>query len=134
MGGAQAGSTNRGNQADYMLGTAEGWTAFSVVRWHGIEEISRPFRYDITLQRTASSGPADLDKPLDAGATFRVASQESAQPAWRTVQGILAEAEEIDRTGQLILYRVLLVPHFWRARYRRRCRNFVDQTLQDVIY
>ena len=83
MGGAQAGSTNRGNQADYMLGTAEGWDAFSVVRWHGVEEISQPYRYDITLQRTTSSGPADLDKLLDAGATFRIASQRAAGLAHR---------------------------------------------------
>ena len=56
MSGAQTGSTNRGNQADYVLGTAEGWDAFGVVRWHGVEEISHPFRYDITLQRAAASG------------------------------------------------------------------------------
>jgi hypothetical protein len=28
MGGTQAGSAIRGNQADYMLGTSEGWDAF----------------------------------------------------------------------------------------------------------
>jgi len=90
MGGAQAGSTNRGNQADYVLGTAEGWDAFGVVRWHGVEEISHPFRYDITLQRAASAGPVDLHKLLDTGATFRIASQQSAQPSWRTIQGVIA--------------------------------------------
>jgi type VI secretion system secreted protein VgrG len=129
MSGAQAGSTNRGSQADYVLGTAEGWDAFGVVRWHGVEEISHPFRYDITLQRAAASGAVDLDKLLDAGATFRIATQQG----WRTVQGVLAEAEEIERTDSIILYRVLLVPHFWRARYRRRCRVFVGWTLTDII-
>src|SRR5580704_3188113 len=133
MGGAQAGSTNRGNQADYVLGTAEGWDAFGVVRWHGVEEISHPFRYDITLQRAASAGPVDLHKLLDTGATFRIASQQSAQPSWRTIQGVIAEAEEIDRNASILLYRVLLVPHFWRARYRRRCRVFVNWTLQDIV-
>jgi type VI secretion system secreted protein VgrG len=129
MSNEQAGSTNRGNQADYVLGTAEGWDAFGVVRWHGVEEISQPFRYDITLQRAASSGPVDLDQLLDAGATFRIATQQG----WRTVQGVLAEAEEIERTESIILYRVLLVPHFWRARYRRRCRVFVNRTLEDIV-
>ena len=43
------GIQNRGSTADYALGTAEGWDAFQVVRWHAIEEISRPFQYDITL-------------------------------------------------------------------------------------
>ena len=110
---------NQGNQADYLLGTAEGWNAFGVVRWHGIEEIGQPYRYEITLQRQASTGPADLDQLIDAFASFRVASQST----WRVVHGILAEAEEIDRSSQLILYRVLLVPPFWRAKYRLMVRR-----------
>jgi type VI secretion system secreted protein VgrG len=129
MSDGQAGARNQGNQADYVLGTPEGWDAFQVVRWHGVEELSQPFRYDITLMRDVSNGAVDLDRLLDAGATFRIASQQK----WRTIHGILAEAEEIDRTEQVFLYRVLLVPHFWRARYRRRCRNFLKQSLFDII-
>lgn len=125
----QQGARNQGNQADYLLGTAEGWHAFQVVRWHGVEELSQPFRFDITLMRQATDGPVDLDRLLDVGATFRIASQNR----WRTVHGILAEAEEIDRTDQLLLYRVLLVPHFWRARYRRRCRNFLKKSLFEIV-
>jgi type VI secretion system secreted protein VgrG len=133
MGGTQAGSTNRGNQADYVLGTAEGWSAFGVVRWHGVEEISQPYQYDIVLTRPTTSGAVDLDTLLDAPATFRIASQQTAQPVWRNVHGILAQAEEIDRTSTTILYRVLLVPHVWHARYRRRCRNFYKKPLQDIV-
>ena len=126
MGGS---ARNQGNQADFMLGVAEGWSAFGVVRWHGIEELSQPYRYEITLQRPVSSGAADLDKLIDAAATFSIASQSK----WRIVHGILAEAEVIDQTSQLILYRVLLCPPFWRARYRRRCRNFLKKSLVDIV-
>jgi type VI secretion system secreted protein VgrG len=129
MGGSGIAARNRGNQADYVFGTAEGWDTFGVVRWHGIEELSQPYCYEITLQRQASSGAVDLDKLLDAGASFRIASQNR----WRVVHGIIAEAEEIDQTSQLILYRVLLVPPFWRARYRRRCRNFLGKSLVDIV-
>lgn len=129
MAQAGVGVQNRGNAADYVLGTAEGWDAFQVVRWHGIEEISRPFLIDITLLRTAAQGPVDLDALLDGGATLRISSQHR----WRPIHGILAEAEEVDRTSQIILYRALLVPHFYRARYRRRCRNFHKQSLLDII-
>ncbi|HZF49514.1 MAG TPA: type VI secretion system tip protein TssI/VgrG [Polyangiaceae bacterium] len=123
------GLLGRGGEADYELGTSEGWGAFSVVRWHGIEEISHPFRYDITLMRQVSDGPIDLDRLINGSATFRIASQKR----WRSIHGILAEAEEIDRTSTVSLYRVLLVPHFWRARYRRRCRNFVGRSLKEII-
>ena len=129
MGGTQAGSTNQGNRADYLLGTSEGWDAFSVVRWHAVEEISRPYLYDITLTRDASNGTVNLDTLLDTGATFAV----NGQSGWRMVHGVLAEAAEIDQTSQTILYRVLLVPHVWRARHRTRCRNFLDQPLQTIV-
>ena len=129
MSDGQVGLHARGGEADYVLGTAEGWGAFGVVRWHGIDEISRPFRYDITLMRQVSDGPVDLEKLVNGNATLRIA----AQKRWRAVHGILAEAEEIDRTSKIFLYRVLLVPHFWRARYRRRCRNFVGRSLKEIV-
>ncbi len=129
MSNAQVGLPGRGNRADYVLGTSEGWDAFDVVRWHAIEEISQPFRYEITLMRDIGRGAVDLDALLDAGASFRISSESR----WRVVHGILAEAEEIDRTATIILYRVLLVPTFWRARYRRRCRTFVGKTLKEIV-
>jgi len=129
MGGSGTAVRNQGNQADFILGTAEGWDAFGVVRWHGVEELSQPYRYEITLQRQVTNGAVDLDSLLDAAASFRIASQNT----WRVVHGILAEAEEIDRTTQIILYRVLLVPFFWRARYRRRCRNFLNKSLVEIV-
>ena len=129
MGGLGVVAWNQGNEPDYVLGTSEGWDAFGVVRWHGIEELSQPYRYEIILQRPASSGAVDLDTLLDAAASFRIASQGT----WRVIHGILAEAEQIDQTSTLILYRVVLVPPFWRARHRRRCRNFLGQSLVDIV-
>src|SRR5690349_2873960 len=119
----------RGNDADYALGTAEGWDAFEVVRWHGVEELSRPYEFDITLRRPTDKGPVDLDALIDSGATFRIASAHR----WRTVHGILAEAEELDRTRAFLYYRALLVPPVWRMRLRRRCRTFTYRTIKDVL-
>src|SRR5262249_6107228 len=55
-----------GNQAAYILGTDEGWDAFGVVRWHAVEEISHPYRYEITLQRDATNGPVDINGMFNA--------------------------------------------------------------------
>src|SRR5262249_18826332 len=38
-----------------------------------------------------------------------------------------------DRTGIIYLYRVVMMPHFVRARHRRRCRNFVDKSIKDIL-
>lgn len=120
---------DRGNLPDFLLGTPEGWGAFGIVRFHGVEEISHLFRYEITLVREASLGPVDLDALYNAGATLRLRTLGRFRP----VHGIIAEAEELERTSKLLLYRVVLVPHIYRARFRRRCRNFVDVPLKDIL-
>lgn len=119
----------RGNVADYALGTTEGWDAFEVVRWHGTEALSRPYEIDITLRRAIDKGPIDLDALLDSGATFRMATAHR----FRVLHGIVAEAEEIDRTRTFLYYRVLLVPPMWRMRFRRRCRTFVYRPIKDIL-
>ena len=120
---------NAGNKNDYVFGCAEGWDAFEVVRFHASEEISAMYAFEIVLLRRAEKGPADLDALVDAAVSLRIASSSR----WRVVHGIVAEAEEIDRTSVLFLYRVLLVPHLARAAHRRRCRNFIDTSLKDIL-
>lgn len=113
----------------YQLGTLEGWDAFQVARFHGVEEISRPYDIEVIVLRARERGPADLDALVNAAATLRIASRDR----WRVVHGILTEAEELDRTPTQTIYRLVLAPPIVRARHRRRCRNFVDRTLEDVI-
>jgi type VI secretion system secreted protein VgrG len=121
---------NRGNRADYVLGSIQDdWKGFEVVRFRAVEELSRPFAYDILLRRRAGDGPADLDAMVDTGASLRVATEKR----WRVIHGIIAEAEEVDRTDKLFYYRVLLAPPIVRAMHRRRCRTFVNQTLKDIL-
>lgn len=126
---SEAQNHDRGNRADYILGTPEGWDAFGVVRFHSVEEISQPFRFEISLARDAALGPVDIDALFDAGATLRVRTLGRFRP----IHGILSEVHELERTPRTLLYRVVLVPHIYRARFRRRCRNFVDRTLKDAV-
>lgn len=120
----------RGSHADFVLGThAEGWKGFEVVRFHAVEELSRPFRYDILLRRRVDDGPVELDELLDRGATFRMATAQR----WRSVHGVILEAEEADRTDKLFYYRVVLVPHLCRSMFRKRCRTFVKRTLLEIV-
>lgn len=119
----------RGNRPDYAFGCTEGWEAFAVVRWHAVEEISRPYEYEIILRRDAALGPANLDELEGSSVTFRIASLNR----WRPIHGIVAEAEEIDRTPTLFLYRVLLVPPFSRCQWRRRCRTYRGKSVAEVI-
>lgn len=119
----------RGNEADYVLGTIEGWDAFDVVRWRSVEAIDEPFRYEIVLMRKADRGPVELDSLVDTGATFCIATEAR----WRQVHGILSHAELIDMTAEQALYKIELAPHLVRASYRNRCRTFTDKSLKDIV-
>lgn len=122
--------SGRGRLADYFFGTERlGWTGLQLVRFHGVEELSRPFHYDVVLRRDAAAGPIDLDALLDVPASLCVASDRG----WLPIHGLVTEAEELDWTRELILYRVALAPRLCAARQRRRCRNFVDKTLEEIV-
>src|SRR5262245_3698306 len=125
-----AGTQGNEERAQYKLGTVAGWEAFEVVRWHGIEQLSAPFRFEILAHRALDRGAIDLDALIDSGASFAIATTSGG---WRVVHGLLDEATELDRTSSAAVYRFVLVPHFWRARFRQRCRNFVDKTLQEIV-
>jgi type VI secretion system secreted protein VgrG len=121
-----------GNEADYTFGTSShGWDAFSVVDFHGVEAISQPFRYDVTLLRLAAQGPVPLESLLDHDASLAVAAVDRVGSYLR--HGIVEEAEEIERSSTNLLYRVALVPHLARARHRRRCRTFFHRTLRQIV-
>lgn len=122
-------SFSRGAQADYVFGTLEGWDGFNVVHWRAIEEISQPFQFEITAIRTAAQGEADLASLLETGATFRIATEGRFRP----VHGLIAEAEELDRTTEMFAYRFLLVPHLWVLRYRTACRTFRRKNIANII-
>lgn len=120
---------NRGNRPDYVLGTSLGWDAFDVVRFRADEGIDELFTYDIVLARDRGAPSIDIEALVDEPATLRIATEAR----WRPVHGVIAEAELLDETNTLILYRVVLVPHLWRASLRTRCRTFVDTSIQDIV-
>ena len=79
------------------------------MRWHGVEQLSQPFRYEVTLARDAARGPADLRGIVDGAATLAIVHQGGVRP----VHGVVGAAEELDRTRAL--YVSELVPHLVRA-------------------
>lgn len=122
-------SMGRGAEADYLLGTSEGWGGVEVVRFHATEAMSQLFAYDIVLLRAPARGPLDLDALVDTPATLRIATERR----WRPLHGVIADAELLEHTETMMLYRALLVPHLVRAAHRRRCRTFVEKSIEEIV-
>ena len=112
---------------------AEGspWAHLQVVRFHGREEISALYRYELTLLAREPAAEVDLGALVGARATLRIATL--SQPAYRLVHGVIAEAEEIGPVPEGMLYRAALAPPLVRARHRSRCRIFLEKTTRQIV-
>lgn len=120
----------RGNRPDYVLGTPlEGWSGPPVVRWRGRDAIGELFAYDIVVRRLVDEGPFMVHELLNGPASLRIATESR----WREVHGIVSMVEEIERTSELSLFAIRIVPAFSRATQRIRSRTFVDQTLREIL-
>jgi len=105
------------------------WGTLRVVRFHGTEAISAPYRYDlILLDKSGNQSVAEL---IGKRATLRIATL--TLPILKTVHGIVTEAEEIATLQEGRTLRVTLAPPWTRAQHRKHCRIFLQKTLRQII-
>ena len=108
---------------------ADPWAALRVVRFRGTEALSTLSRYEIVL--LAPPDPLKVGALIGKRATLRIATLST--PAFKTLHGVIAEAEEIAALPEGRTLRVVLSPPWARAAHRRRCRIFLDKTLRQII-
>ncbi len=107
------------------------WAHLQVVRFHGREEISTLYRYEITLLARSPAPEVDPHELIGARATLRIATL--TEPGYRLLHGVLVEAEEIAAAPEGMFYRVVLMPPLVRARHRTRCRIFLEKTTRQIV-
>ncbi|MDI3290152.1 type VI secretion system tip protein TssI/VgrG [Polyangium sp. 15x6] len=108
---------------------ADPWASLRVARFRGTEALSSLYRYEILLLDPA--GTIAVPALVGKRATLRIATLSA--PVFKTVHGIVVEAEEISRLPEGRTLRVVLAPPFARALHRRRCRIFLDRTLREIV-
>ncbi|MRG90897.1 type VI secretion system Vgr family protein [Polyangium spumosum] len=108
---------------------ADPWASLRVARLRGVEAISSLYRYEILLLDPA--GTTAVEALVGKRATLRITTLSA--PLYRSVHGIVVEAEEIARLPEGRTLRVVLAPPFARATHRRRCRIFLDKTLREIV-
>jgi type VI secretion system secreted protein VgrG len=111
--------------------TRDPWAHLNVVCFHGREEISSLYRYDVTLLARPPIPEVDPHEIVGARATLRIAT--FTEPAYKLVHGVIAEAEELGPVPEGMLYRAVLMPPLVRAGHRTRCRIFLEKTTRAII-
>ncbi len=120
--------TFQGERRFEFISNAVAEDTFSVVRFAGVEAISQPYRFEITL---ASEEP-EIDLAAMLRNPARLTIHRHDQDA-RVFHGILAEFQQLEESGSFNLYRAVLVPRLWNAGLYQQNQLFLDKSVPDII-
>jgi type VI secretion system secreted protein VgrG len=107
------------------------WKELRVVRFTGDEAMSRLSYYEIHLLAAKGEEEPSPDDLVGKRASLRIATL--SDPAYKLVHGVITEAHDAGEAPEGTILRVVLEPPLVRARYRRRCRVFLDKTLRQIV-
>ena len=100
---------------------------FSVVKFSGVEAISRSFEFDIIL--ASEDSEIDLKAILQNSAKLIIKYGDVELP----FNGILAKFEQLHEVKQHAFYRAVLVPTLWNAGLYHENQLFLDKTVPKII-
>lgn len=100
---------------------------FRVVSFTGVEELSRPFRFELELT-------SDLDDIAFADVVNRPATLTLMRGLDEVpVSGTVAQLEQAGRTPDAVAYRAVLVPRLWRLSLYHQSRIFQQKSVEDIL-
>ncbi|OYO27933.1 type VI secretion system Vgr family protein [Janthinobacterium sp. PC23-8] len=105
---------------------------FAVIKMNGVEAISRPFRFELTM--FSDKADIDFDQMLTQPAGFGIYATDGSQ-CLAPYYGVLAEFEYLCNVGSKHYYRAVLVPRLWKLSMDCISRVYLDkeQTILDII-
>mgnify|MGYP000983738766 CR=1 FL=1 len=101
--------------------------AFEVVRVSGVEGLSRPYRFDISL--LSSKKDLDLATLAQSACVFTMRRKDGDLP----FHGVPALFEMRNAFQNFVFYRVVLVPRLWRLTLTRHNQIFLDKNIQGFL-
>lgn len=81
---------------------------FGVASFKGVEGISRPYEYEITL--VSDDPEIDFKSVLENPATLTVMRDDQELP----IHGMIARFEQLQEVSGSIFYQAILVPRLWQ--------------------
>lgn len=103
---------------------------FDVVDLEGFEAINRPYRFSLTL--VSDDAEIDFNKILQNPATLCIYSPDGTQEV--PYHGVIAEFEQMQKVGNYVYYRAVLVPRLWRLSLYQITEVYLnEQTVPDIL-
>lgn len=104
---------------------------FAVVELEGVEAISRPYEFALTL--ASERADLDLDELLARPATVTIHSRVPGQPSM-PYHGVLTECAQLHQVAnKLTLYRAVLVPRLQRLALHQHSEVYLNQTIPQCV-
>jgi type VI secretion system secreted protein VgrG len=100
---------------------------FSVVKFRGVEAISRPYEFDITI--SSEDPEIDMKAVLQNPAKLTIKYGDVELPYY----GILSRFEQLHEVKQHAFYRAVLVPTLWNECLYHENQLFLDKTVPEII-
>lgn len=101
---------------------------FIVVRFKGMEGLSRPYQFDVTLASQESG--IDFRSILQNPAKFTILRHGLDN---RPVFGIVSQFEQLEEIDGYCVYRALLTPKLWRTNLYHENQLFLDKSVREII-
>ncbi|MCD6025567.1 MAG: Rhs element Vgr protein [Solimicrobium sp.] len=103
---------------------------FSVVRMTGIESISRPFQFTLTLVCDKKK-VINFDEVLASSATFCIFSSDGTTTI--PYYGVVSKFDQLHQAGDYSFYRALLMPRLSRLSQYEISEVYLDKTAPELV-
>ena len=103
---------------------------FDVVNLEGFEAINRPYRFALML--VSDDAEIDFDKILKNSGTLCIYSPDGTQEV--PYHGVIAEFEQLQKVGNYVYYRAVLVPRLWRLSLYKLTEVYLNEkTIPEIL-
>jgi type VI secretion system secreted protein VgrG len=110
------------------LTTPLGEDVLLITRFHGVEELSKTFSYDLELAST--DGQIAFDDIIGRSVTVKVEAELTGK---RVFNGFVSEFVQLEPENQLSRYRATVVPWLWFLNRVSDCRIFQGKTVPEIL-
>lgn len=105
-----------------------GEKGFSIFSFNGVEEVNKPYEFDVELVHT--SDQIDLEDLVGSEAGFSIADRSGGK---RLVHGIIRDMTQLHTANSRTHYRCIIVPRLWFLSQRKNHRIYQHQNITQII-